>query len=144
MLIFERMKSADGGIDITTICDPDKGAKVRGLYQSISFHITPDRTVSICQEVVQIPDYSKKAAKKGRLSEEDIQDYIRKYLQAQSEPVSQNQLLAAFKDEPRIPYHALRNTLTACAVLEHAEMPKGQIFMRNGGVYNRKTYGVKQ
>ena len=31
MLIFERMKSAeDGGIDITTVCDPDRGAKVRG------------------------------------------------------------------------------------------------------------------
>ena len=38
LIFFERMSSV-GGIDITTVVDPDKGAKVRGLFEPISFHI---------------------------------------------------------------------------------------------------------
>lgn len=142
MIILERVKSADGGIDVTTICDPDKGAKVRGLYKPMSFHIAPDRTVTLCKDVVAVPDYSKDAAKRGRLTEEEIQERIREYLEEQDGVVLQKQIVEEFKGEPGASFHAVRKVLIACAVPEYEAAVPGQIFVRAGGLFNQKLYGV--
>lgn len=142
LIVFERVKSADGGIDVTTICDPDKGAKVRGLYKPMSFHVAPDRTVTLCQDVVPVPDYSKDAAKRGRLTEEEIQERIREYLEEQDGVVRQKQIIDDFKDEPGASFHAVRKVLCAFAVPEYEATVPGQIFVRAGGLFNQKLYGV--
>jgi ribosomal protein L23 len=60
LLFFEAMHNSDRSVDITTIVDQAKGAKVRGLYEPISFHIGPDRTVTRNKEIAEIPDYTQK------------------------------------------------------------------------------------
>ncbi|MBV5330330.1 MAG: hypothetical protein JZU65_22320, partial [Chlorobium sp.] len=43
LIMFERMPNQNGGIDVTTVVDTNKGAKVRGIFEPISFHISPER-----------------------------------------------------------------------------------------------------
>jgi len=141
MIIFERMKAADDGIDITTVVDPGKGAKVRGLYKQISFHIAPDRTVTLCRDVVPVPDWKATSAKNNKLSDEEIRDRIRDFLLEQSEPVNQVSITDHFMSVPGVSYHRVRGVLQACAISEYHAKP-GQIFIRDEGTHNRKSYGV--
>ena len=110
----------------------------------ITFHLAPDRTVTLCADVVAVPDYSRDAAKRGRLSEDEIQDRIREYLQGQDAPVPQKQIIDDLKGEPGVTYHPLRKALIACAVPEYAGMPVGTIYIRTEHAFNRKTYGVSR
>lgn len=141
LLFFERITSPDGGDYITTVCDPDKGAKVRGLYDPISFHIAKDRTVTQCKEVIPVPDWSPGGAKKDKLTEEEIQDRIREFLADRPEPIGQSMIISALTGEPGISYHRVRKILTTCAIREN-EAEKGQFFCVEGNQFNKKMYGV--
>lgn len=143
LIFFERISSPDGGMDITTVVDPDKGAKVRGLYQPISFHMAPDRTVTLNKDVVSVPDWSPGGAKRHKLTNEEIQELVRDYLMDQPEPVSQSAIVDALKGEPGAGINRFREVLNACAVPQN-EARQGQIYFFESGLHNRKLFGVIQ
>ena len=141
MIFFERMKSADGGQDVTTVVDPDKGAKVRGIYKQVSFHIDQARVVTLNKNIVPVPDYSDASDTKIRRSTDEIYEQLREYLADQAEPVNQKQITDALQG-PGVSYSALRKVLTTCP-LESDAMP-GQVFVRAGVAFNAKFYGVRR
>lgn len=141
MIFFERMKSADGGQDVTTVVDPDKGAKVRGIYKQVSFHIDQARVVTLNKNIVPVPDYSDASDTKIRRSTDEIYEQLREYLADQAEPVNQKQITDALQG-PGVSYSALRKVLTTCP-LEPDAMP-GQVFVRAGVAFNAKFYGVRR
>ncbi len=141
MIFFERMKSPDGGQDVTTVVDPDKGAKVRGIYKQVSFHISQDRAVTLNKNIVPVPDYSDANESKLRCSTDEIYEQLREYLADQAEPVNQKQITDALQG-PGVSYASLRKVLTACPC-ESDAMP-GQVFVRAGVAFNAKFYGVRR
>lgn len=141
LIVFERM-AAIGGIDVTTVIDPDKGAKVRGLYDSISFHIDSQRQVTQYETAIPIPDWTE-SPKKAKLTDEEIEEKIREFLIGRTIDTTQSDIVSALKKEKGISYHKLRQVLNGCAVHEiDAAMP-GQIVFQSG-LYNKKTYSVFQ
>lgn len=142
LLFFERISNPDETVDITTICDPDKGAKVRGLYKPITFHIDKDRTVTMKQIVTPVPDFSPGNAKKDKLTEEDILEMVVDYLKDMDRPISQSAIVNAFQGE-KVGVNRFRGVLNACAVPE-IEAIHGQLYCTDGGTFNKKLYGVKR
>lgn len=145
LILFERISSADGSVDITTVIDPDKGAKVRSLYKSVSFHIAPDRTVTLNAALVPVPDWSPGGAKKDKLTVEEITEKIRDFLREMGNPVSQTIVVDSIKDKlPGTGILRIRNVLNTCAVLQTDATTPGQIYYYTSGLYNRKVYGVTE
>lgn len=145
LLFFERITNPDGSVDVTTVCSSDKGAKVRGLYEPITFHIAKDRSVTLKRDITPVPDFSSNNAKKHRLTDEDILEKIRDHLFHEGMRVSQNNIVAALKNEPgteAVGINRLRSVLNAYAVPEMSARQEGQIFYSDGGVYNKKLYGI--
>jgi len=142
LIFFERMEAPDGGQHVTTVVDPNKGAKVRGLYEQLTFHIARDRTVTLCDKVVPVPDWQPVSAKQGKLTEEEILSRIQEYLSEQPEPVQQVHITDALMGEPGASFHRVRKALISCAVPQHEATQPGQIYHINCGLFNRKTYGV--
>jgi len=138
LIFFERITAPDGQ-DITTVVDPDKGAKVRGLFEPISFHITlPDRVVTQNKDVVAIPDWG--VSPKGKkLTDDEIFEIVRAYLAGQRDYVKQAALVAAMKGI--IAYHPLLKVLAATTVPEADATTPGQIIFATG-FRNAKTYSV--
>ena len=142
MIFLERIKDPSGDLYISTVCDPDKGAKVRGLYEPITFHIAKDRIVTLCEKFIPLPDWQPGNAKRDMLTEEDIQERVREYLMEQSDLVKQTDVIDALKGEAGMSYHRIRSVLIACAVPEHEATKPGQIYCVDGGQFNRKLYGI--
>uniref|UniRef100_UPI00048EEC10 hypothetical protein n=1 Tax=Desulfomicrobium escambiense TaxID=29503 RepID=UPI00048EEC10 len=63
------------------------------------------------------------------------------FLLEQPEPVNQVLITDHFMSVPGVSYHRVRGVLQACAISEYHAKP-GQIFIRDEGQYNRKSYGV--
>lgn len=142
LIFLERISSPGGGQDIITVVDPDKGAKVRGLYEPISFHIAPDRTVTINKDVVSVPDWTPGGAKRRKLTDEEIQEMIQDFLRDISEPVSQTIILDRLKGKPGTGINRTRQVLNACCVPQNEATQTGQIFCVENGQFNKKLYGV--
>lgn len=137
LLFFERITSPGGGTDITTVCDPDKGAKVRGLYEPISFHIGIDRTVTLNSEVVKVPDWRAGRAKERRPSKEEVVAKIEEFLTEVAVPQPQNIIVESLKG-CGVGVNVIRETLISAA-----EAESGRIYCSEVGQFNKKVYGVK-
>ncbi len=97
LIFFEKTKRADGSIDVTTVVDTDKGAKVRGIFKPFSFHIDQDRNVSIYDNAIPMVDLSNTGVPKA--TDEEILITAEQYLKSCDEPVSQKQLVQYVADK---------------------------------------------
>ncbi|WP_419664255.1 hypothetical protein [Desulfosarcina variabilis] len=139
-LIFFEAVSTPDGIDVTTVVDPDRGAKVRGLYEPISFHIERGtRIVTQHEEAVEVPDWTPGA--KGKLTDEEIEDLVRQFLQGRQGHVKQLDIIKGFKSISGVSDHGLRRVLAVSAVHENDASQAGQIFY-SVGPHNSKAYSV--
>jgi len=142
MILFERISSPDGGMHVTTVVDYDKGAKVRGLYEPLTFYIERgSREVSLCSNVVAVPDWSN--TKSAKMDEDAIQEKIREYLLERKE-AKQGDIVNALTQTPGVGYHRLLRVIRSCAVPEHEATASGQIVYRQGGSFNKKCFSVFQ
>ncbi len=91
LIYFERKTNQNGGIDVTTVVDPDRGAKVRGLFNPISFHVSESREITHYKNVLPVIDRTITATPKA--TDEEIVDAAKKYLFDRNEPVVQRQLV---------------------------------------------------
>lgn len=73
LLFFERnpVPAENGGINVTTVCDMGKGAKVRGQYEPFSFNISKQREVLLLDETLEVMERGR-FRKQDDTSEEDI------------------------------------------------------------------------
>ncbi len=139
LIFFEAIHTPDG-TDVTTIVDPDRGAKVRGLYEQISFRIERGtRVVTQHKEVVDVPDWT--PGGNGKLTDEEIEEMVRDFLLEQTGHTKQADIIEALKVQPGVSYHGIRRVLTACAVHKKEAVQSGQIFY-SVGFHNTKSYSV--
>lgn len=92
LIFFERQKNeSTGGLNVTVDPDPDRGAKVRGIFKPFSFHIDRDRTVTLHDKLIAVPDYAASATPTA--TDGEILEAVAKFLAEAGEPVSQNILV---------------------------------------------------
>ncbi|MGB5231528.1 MAG: DNA-primase RepB domain-containing protein, partial [Desulfoprunum sp.] len=96
LIFFERTTNPSGGIDVTTIIDPDRGAKVRGLFESFSFHVSDGREISFYKTTLPTIDRTVTATPKA--TDDEIIEAARQYLFSRNEPVAQRQLTQHVSD----------------------------------------------
>ena len=96
LIFFERVKNPSGGLDITTVVDPDRGAKVRGIFQPFSFHISEQREITFYKDPLPTIDFS--ATTKPKATDEEIVEAARNYLRQTRQPVVQKALVQHVAD----------------------------------------------
>lgn len=96
LIFFERAKNPSGGLDITTVVDPDRGAKVRGIFQPFSFHISEQREITFYKDPLPTIDFS--ATAKPKATDEEIVEAARQYLRQTRKPVVQKTLVQHVAD----------------------------------------------
>ena len=97
LIYFERITNPNGGIDVTTVVDPDRGAKVRGIFKSISFHVSESREITFYENPLPVIDRTITATPKA--TDDNILDACLKYLRSRGEPVVQRQLVQHTADQ---------------------------------------------
>ncbi|MBC2710885.1 MAG: hypothetical protein HGJ94_07780 [Desulfosarcina sp.] len=139
LIFFERIGSING-IDITTVVDPDRGAKVRGLFEPVSFHIEHDtRLVTQHQQAIPVPDWC--GEKKRKISSEDVEDVLRDFITGGTGHVKRSEIIESLNKVQGIPYNKLLSVLNACACHEKLAVHPGQIFF-SVGQRGEKSYSV--
>lgn len=91
LIIFESRPNQNGGIDVTTVVDPNKGAKVRGIFKPISFHISVERKITFYNAPLQLPDLTTTGTLKATNNE--ILAATEEYLSEWGVPVKQKELV---------------------------------------------------
>ena len=140
LIILERIP-AEGGQYASTIVDPDKHAKVRGLFEPITFFIEKGtREVSAVKEYIKPPDLSFNPQSSAKISDDEIATGIRNYLTGKPGHVPQKELLSTLQKEG-LPYHRTRGVLESLSVPEKEASFHGQVFFSTG-LHNSKRYAV--
>lgn len=91
LIFLERVTNPAGGLDVTTICDHDRGAKVRGIFKPFSFHISESREITFYENPLPVIDFTATATPKA--TDDEIIAEAKKYLFSQAESVPQRQLV---------------------------------------------------
>jgi hypothetical protein len=138
LIILERI-AAEGGMHVSSVVDHDKNAKVRGLYEPITFHIEQGtRVVTAVTDYVSPPNYTA-GAKDQKMTDEEVVDLVSDFLRSRHGHISQSDVLKTLKAQ--VGYNRLFNILTAHSVHEdEAEIP-GQIYY-SVREHNKKAYSV--
>jgi hypothetical protein len=96
LIFLERKINPNGGIDVTTICSHERGAKVRGLFKPFSFHISESREITFHKDVLPPVDFT--ATSLPKATDDEIVTEAKKYLLTRSEAVLQKQLVQHVSD----------------------------------------------
>ena len=138
LIIFERTKNADGGIDITTVVDPDRNAKVRGLFEPFSFHISPEREITFYKNPLPLVDVSQTTV--SRATDDEILDAGVNYLRELTEPITQMALANRVCDLTGAASKRVRELIAQNSERADAEPKKGWRFWYTIGQHNRFSY----
>ncbi|MBM9515038.1 toprim domain-containing protein [Desulfogranum marinum] len=145
LIYLESVKNSSGGIDVTTICDPDKGAKVRGIFKPFSFNISPERKITFYDNALEVIDLSEASAPKA--TDDEILTVAEQYLKDRGEPVIQTELVEYAHDmiEGTAGKERVRKLIVKRAVLKDkvttkVEMPLGAKFVFSGGARGKRLF----
>lgn len=142
LILFERTTNANGGIDITTVCDPDRNAKVRGIFKPFSFHISPDREITFYKDALAIPDPTQTAAPKA--TDDEILTAATEFLKEMAEPVAQQAILTHVCDLTGAGQKRVRALITRHSEREDSPVKKGCRFWFAVGTNNRFSYRLPE
>lgn len=109
MIFLESIPNQDGGIDVTTVVDTSKRAKVRGIFEPISFHICPEREITLLDSALKLPDLTTTGAVKA--TNEEILTTVTGYLSECSKPVKQKDLAQHVADVTGAGQKRVRNLI---------------------------------
>ena len=140
MIMFERRKNENGGLDITTDPDPDHGAKVRGIFEPLSFHIGSDREVTVYEKPVEMPDNTLTATPTA--TEEEILDAAAEFLAEAGEPVSQSALVNQVRAMTGAAHNRVRGLIVANSMKAGSEGHKRVVYTI--GARGRLDYSLPQ
>lgn len=140
LIFFEKVKKADGSIDVTTVVDIDKGAKVRGIFKPFSFHVSTGREVTFYDKVKDIVDLTNTGVPAA--TPEEIIDTAVAYLKSMAEPVAQNRLVeyTADKITGKAGKDKVRRSIVQRAVKKGEPEPFGTLFVYTVGERNSHFY----
>lgn len=131
LIYFESMRGVDGD-NVTTVVDRDRNAKVRGLYDPISFHISRgERAVSQYKNVIPVPSYSPRG-RKERLPDDAILAEVCKLLKNKTREMNQGDIVKSFKSVQGIPYHHLIRVLRSLSVPKREAKTSGTVYFFSG------------
>ena len=141
LIFFERKKNENTrGLDITTDPDPDHGAKVRGIFRPFSFHIGPDREVTLYDKPVDMPDHTLTATPTA--TEEEILDAAAGFLAEAGEPVAQTTLVSQVRAMVTAGRDRVRALIVANSMKDGGEGNKR--FVYTIGARGRLDYSLPQ
>lgn len=138
LIFLERKPNPNGGIDITTVSDHDKGAKVRGIFQPFSFHISESREITFYENPLPVIDNSATATPKA--TDDEIVDAAKKYLFTQTKPALQKQLVQHVADMTGASEKRVRQILVRHSEAKDAMHLSGLPFLYTIGAKNSHYY----
>ncbi len=140
LIFFEKVKNTDGSLNVTTVVDSDKGAKVRGLFKPISFNIDKARQITFLDNPLNMIDLSNTGVPKAM--DGDIIAAAEKYLKGRGEPVSQKHLVQHVRDviEGQAGENRVRGVIAKRAVMAGDYEPSGTRFIYTVGNKNAHLY----
>jgi KaiC/GvpD/RAD55 family RecA-like ATPase len=138
LIIFERSKNANGGIDVTTVVDTDRNAKVRGIFQPFSFHVSPERKISFYKFPLTITDPTQTAATKA--TDDEIMDAATRALEDMAGEVTQQALVSRVCDMTGAGNKRVRELIVQNAERGDASEKRGLRFWYVIGEHNRFMY----
>lgn len=142
LIIFERTKNSDGGTDVTTVVDPDRNAKVRGLFAPFSFHISPQREITFYKSPLSVIDLNQTTAPKA--TDDEILDAAANFLGELTEPIMQKDLLARVRDLTGAGEKRVRELIVQNSERKDTEQKKGWRFWYTIGERGRLEYMLPQ
>jgi len=138
LIMLESTKNRTNGIDVTTIVDPDKGAKLRGLFMPFSFNISTSREVTFYDNPLEQTDRTISATPKA--TDDEILDATEKYLNTRKEAVSQRQLADHVADMTSTGLKRVKRVIVQNSVPKCSPQEEGKRFVYSIGDRNAHLY----
>lgn len=138
LIFFERTINPNGGIDITTVVDPDKGAKVRGIFKPFSFNISPGREISFYSDPLPVVDRTRSAAAKA--TDGEILDAAVEHLTEMGGPVLQRDLAGRVSDMTGAGVSRVRKLIVQNSERKDSEVKFGHRLQYTRGDNNKYLY----
>ena len=88
LIFLESTPAENKGSDVTTMIDPSRGAKTRGVFEPFSFNISKERKITMLENPIDLDSEGKTVA-----TDFEILEAARAYLTGEKEPVLQKLLL---------------------------------------------------
>ena len=129
LIFFESKKNDSGGIDVTTVVDIDKGAKVRGLFEPFSFHISKAREVSFYDQVL---DFNKESTGPQKATDEEILEAAVEYLKQVGEPLKQQPLAQYVADITNTGINRVRQIISKNAPIKDGTQGEDELVVSVG------------
>ena len=138
MIFFSHQSTHDNGTDVTTR-DTAVGAKVRGLFKPVSFHINRYREISFYDHVKTPIELSNTVCK---ATDGEILDVASEYLKTLKEPIRQNKLIefVCAKIEGEAGINKVRKSIVQASVKKGDSRPLGTRFVYTIGDKNVHLY----
>ena len=138
LIYFERRSNVNDGIDVTTVIDPDKGAKVRGIFQPISFHVSESREVTQYKD--SLPLIDRTATANIKATDDEIIEAAKTYLFKVGRPVLQKQLVQHIADLKGAGQKRVRKVIVQHSEYKDASHYKGMPLVFSTGDKNAHHY----
>ncbi len=144
LIFFEKTTKADDSMDVTTVVDSDRGAKVRGIFKPFSFHINQQREITLYDKALTLIDLSNTSTPKA--SDEEIIVVAEQYIKSCTEPVAQLQLVQYVVDkvEGQAGLQRVRKLLVQRAVKKGDYQLSGTRFIYTIGKKNAHLYDLPE
>jgi len=140
LIIFERKKKGFG-TDVTTVVDPDKGAKTRGIFEPFSFHITMEREIQLYDKPIEIDIIPGKAGKIV-VTAEEILSAVEDYIREMGAPVAKTPLTEQVNDITGAGLKRVRKVISHNSELEKPGRTPGKRLVFILGERNAHYYKV--
>ncbi|WP_136796193.1 AAA family ATPase [Desulfosediminicola ganghwensis] len=134
LIYLERTSNPNGGIDVTTVVNPDKGAKVRGVFKPMSFHVSEAREVTFYDKPLETIDREATAAPKA--TDDEILKAAKKYLSLIRKPVLQGKMVEYVADLTGAGKGRVRKLIVQNAEPRDATHRSGKMFVYTLGKRN--------
>ncbi len=144
LIFFNRDKKPDGSIDITTVVDSDKGAKVRGMFEPFSFNISKEREITFYEKPLDTIDLSNTGISKA--TDEEIIQIAVSYVKSRSKPVKQSQLVQYTSDKlsGKAGINKVRMVIVQRSVLKNEPLKSGTRLICTVGDKNGHYYELPE
>ena len=140
LIFFESAARHGGdGINVTTIVDPAKNAKVRGIFKPFSFHITPSREIEFYDSPLPTINWGAVAADQ-KATDDEILEAAEKYLAEIGQPVLQRQFADHVADMTNSALKRVKRLIVQHSELKNAKEKEGRRFLYSIGERNAHYY----
>ena len=125
----------DDGIDVTTVVDITRGAKVRGIFEPFSFNISNSREISFHDKVIDVASPDER-----RVPDLEILEAAREYLAECVEPVATTQFVQYVADATGVGLKRVRELIIKHSALKGSEHGPWRMFNYSVGKKNIHLY----